>query len=140
MSRFMANRPISVSIATPSFTCPAPIPETPGCSAMFVVSPQPPRNGRDWRQNPKNRNDAYVEYDRTYNAPTRLKYHGRLEPVNLPNVSSAKFPQPAKAQPACLEYPMLALPSGHLSKIKQSNSSSVGAEGEFFLGYPSAKR
>jgi len=107
---------------------------------MLVVSPQPPRNGRDWRQNPKNRNDAYVEYDRTYNTPTRLKYHGRLEPVNLPNASSAKFPQPAQAQPACLENPILALPSEHLSKIKQSNSSSVGAEREFFLGYPSAKR
>jgi hypothetical protein len=65
--------------------------------------------------------------------PPSLPYHDALGPVNILDAPSAKFSQPAKIHPDCPEKLILALPSGHPSKVKQSNRSGVGANPRVFL-------
>ena len=64
--------------------------------------------------------------------PPSLPYHGGGGPVNILDAPSAKFPQAAQAHPACPENLVFILPSGHPSKVKQTNRPGVGASVAFF--------
>ena len=64
--------------------------------------------------------------------PPSLPYHAPLGPVNILEAPSAKFSQTAKIHPDCPENLLWALPSGHPSKVKQSNRTGVGAGTPFF--------
>ena len=65
--------------------------------------------------------------------PPSLPYHASLGPVNILDDSSARFSHPAKIHPACPESLFFLMPSGHPSKVKQSNRSGVGAICKSFL-------
>jgi hypothetical protein len=78
--------------------------------------------------------------------PPSLPYHGARGPVNILGRPSAKFPQAAKAHPACPESLAFTLLSGRPSKVKQFDRPGVGAIRGFFVVFessirvPSAKR